>query len=115
MLRTNTEKGHEGEHEFDQWRVAIDAYKQMTDFLGLTPSGMRFTEASRDAIRRDLRRLAKGVGQMNAGQDKYATKNSVSFDEVPHIMARLSAALMLMELSGALDRVAVDDEGRDGE
>ena len=52
-----------------------------------------------------VRRLAECIGQMDAGQ----RGKGVSFDEVPHVMARICAGCMLMELSGALDSLAVDD------
>ena len=99
-----TEKGREGEKELSQWRVAIEAYRQMTDFLHLTPGGMRFTDESRQSIRDNLQRLAMCIGQMDSGQ----RGRGVNFDEVPHIMARICAGCMLMELSGALDRLEVD-------
>lgn len=105
LLRPVTAKGREGGVAFNQWRVAIDAYQTMVGLLGLTPEGSRFTEADREALRGDLRRLAQCVGQMDAGQ----RGRGVSFDEVPHIMCRISVAAMRMELSGALDRLEVDD------
>lgn len=101
----DTAKGHEGDGVISQWRVAIDAYKQMCGFLKLSPDGMRFTESSRESIRANLRRLAECIGQMDAGQ----RGKGVSFDDVPHVMARICAGCMLMELSGALDSLAVDD------
>ena len=105
LFQADTAKGREGEHEFEQWRVAIDAYRAMTDFLGLTPQGMSFTEASRQSIRDNLAVLSRAVGQMDAGQKG----TGVSFDEIPHVMARICAGCMLMELSGALDRLETDD------
>lgn len=107
LLERSTSKVNYGSHEFSQWRVAIDAYEQMTLFLKLTPCNMKFTQHDRESIERDLEKLAKVVGQMDAGQkDK-----GVSFDEIPHVMARIAAACMRMKLSGALDRLVVDDDG----
>lgn len=104
LLERCNAKGREEDPEFSQWRVAIDAYRAMVDFLHLTPDGQTFTESDRESIRRDLRRLSECVGQMDAGQ----RGRGVSFDEVPHIMARIAVAAMRMELSGALDRLEVD-------
>ena len=104
LFEPNTAKGHEGEQVISQWRIAIDAYRQMTDFLHLTPGGMRFTDESRQSIRDNLQRLSMCIGQMDSGQ----RGRGVSFDEVPHIMARICAGCMLMELSGALGRLEVD-------
>lgn len=59
----------------------------------------------RESIERDLERLAQAVGQMNAGQKG----KCVNFDEIPHIMARIAVACMHMKLSGALDRLEVDE------
>ena len=105
LFERDTAKGRENESVISQWRVAIDAYQQMCGFLKLSPDGMRFTESSRESIKANLRRLAECIGQMDAGQ----RGKGVSFDEVPHVMARICAGCMLMELSGALDRMAVDD------
>lgn len=104
LFDADTAKGHEGEKVVNQWRVAIDAYSQMIAFLKLTPERTVFTDADREAIRGGLRRLAQCVGQMNSGQ----RGDGVSFDEVPHVMARICAGCMRMELSGALDRLEVD-------
>lgn len=104
LLEPCNAKGREDEPVFSQWRVAIDAYRTMVDFLHLTPEGQTFTKSDRESIRRDLKRLSECVGQMDAGQ----RGKGVSFDEVPHIMARISVAAMRMELSGALDRLEVD-------
>lgn len=105
LLERSTAKSSYGEPEFNQWRVAIDAYQTMVGFLHLTPMGTTFTEADRQSVKRDLRRLAECVGQMDSGQ----RDRGVSFDEIPHIMSRISVAAMHMELSGALDRLEVDD------
>lgn len=105
LIEHDTAKGHEDEPVFSQWRVAIDAYEQMILFLELTPYNMKFTDSDRQSINRDLERLAQAVGQMNAGQNG----KGVNFDEIPHIMARIAAACMHMKLSGALDRLEVDD------
>lgn len=105
LLERCNAKGREDDPEFSQWRVAIDAYRQMVDFLGLTPECMTFTEDDREAIRRDLKRLSLCCGQMDAGQ----RGRGVNYDEVPHIMARIAVAAMRMELSGALDRLEVDE------
>lgn len=105
LLEHDTAKGRENEPVFSQWRVAIDAYEQMVLFLELTPHNMKFTQHDRESIERDLERLAQAVGQMNAGQKG----KGVNFDEIPHIMARIAAACMHMKLSGALDRLEVDD------
>lgn len=105
LLEGSTSKSNYGAPEFSQWRVAMDAYSQMARFLELTPSGTVFTEHDRESIERDLERLAQAIGQMDAGQKG----KGVNFDEVPHIMARIAAACMRMKLSGALDRMEVDD------
>lgn len=104
LLEGSTAKGREGEPEFSQWRVAIDAYKTMVDFLHLMPDGEQFTQADRESIERDLQRLAECVGQMDAGQ----RGRGVSFDEIPHVMSRIAVGCMRMKLSGALDRLEVD-------
>ena len=106
LLEHDAAKGRENEPVFSQWRVAIDAYKQMVLFLELTPHNMKFTQHDRESIERDLERLAQAVGQMNDGQKGVG----VNFDEVPHIMARIAAACMHMKLSGALERLEVDDD-----
>ena len=98
-------KGHEGEHKFSQWRVAIDAFQTMVGFLNLTPDGMRFTEATRESMRRDVERLCQCGGQMDSGQ----RGKGVSFDELPHLMSRISVAATVMALSGKLDEVKVDE------
>ena len=104
LIERSAAKGREGEPELSQWRVAIDAYEAMVGFLKLTPERAVFTEDSRQAIKDGLATLAALVGQMDAGQrDK-----GVSFDEIPHVMARVCVGCMLMELSGALDRLEVD-------
>ena len=105
LLDRDTSKANYGAPVFNQWRVAIDAYEQMVLFLKLTPGGTTFTESDKKSIDRDLERLAHAVGQMDAGQKG----DGVSFDEVPHIMARIAAACMRMKLSGALDGLEVDD------
>lgn len=105
LLDRDTSKANYGAPVFNQWRVAIDAYEQMVKFLKLTPNGTTFTESDKKSIERDLERLAQAVGQMDAGQKG----EGVSFDEVPHIMARIAAACMRMKLSGALDGLEVDD------
>lgn len=106
LLEHETAKGREDEHMFNQWRVAIDAYEQMILFLELTPQNTRFTKRDCEAVERDLERLAQGIGQMDAGQKG----RGVNFDEIPHIMARIAAACMRMKLSGALDKLVIDDE-----
>lgn len=106
LFEKSTAKSTYGEPEFSQWRVAIDAYEQMVLFLELTPYNMKFTQHDRKSIERDLERLAQAVGQMDAGQKGAG----VNFDEIPHIMARIAAACMHMKLSGALDRLEVDDD-----
>ena len=105
LIERSTSKSDYGAPEFSQWRVAIDAYEQMVHFLELSPHNTKFTQHDRESIERDLERLAQAVGQMNTGQKG----NGVNFDEIPHIMARIAAACMHMKLSGALDRLEVDD------
>jgi len=105
LLDRDTSKENYGAPVFNQWRVAIDAYEQMVKFLKLTPNGTTFTGSDKKSIDRDLEQLAQAIGQMDAGQKG----NGVSFDEVPHIMARIAAACMRMKLSGALDELEVDD------
>lgn len=105
LIERSTSKSDYGAPEFSQWRVAIDAYEQMVLFLELTPYNMKFTQHDRESIEHDLERLAQAIGQMDAGQKG----KGVSFDEIPHIMARIAAACMHMKLSGALDRLEVDD------
>ncbi len=104
LFEHDTAKGRESESVISQWRVAIDAYEQMVLFLELTPHNMKFTQYDRESIERDLQRLAQAIGQMDAGQKG----KGVNFDEIPHIMARISAACMRMKLSGALDRLETD-------
>lgn len=105
LFEGSTSKSDYGAPVFSQWRVAIDAYGQMVAFLKMEPEHALFTEADRESIECDLQRLAQAIGQMDAGQKG----GGVSFDEVPHIMARISVACMRMKLSGALDRLEVGD------
>ena len=105
LLEGSTSKLDYGAPEFSQWRVVIDAYEQMITFLKMEPEHALFTEGDRVSIERDLQRLAQAIGQMDAGQKG----NGVSFDEVPHVMARIAVGCMRMKLSGALDRLEVDD------
>ena len=98
-------KGHEGEHKFNQWRVAIDAYQTMVGFLHLTPNGMQFREHDRQVLKDNVERLCQCVGQMDAGQHG----KGIDFDEVPHIMSRISVIATLMVLSGRIDTMEVDD------
>jgi hypothetical protein len=42
---------------------------------------------------------------MDAGQ----RGKGVPFDEIPHLFARIAVAAMHMEMSGALDRLEVDE------
>lgn len=88
----------------DHYSASVDAFAAMCAFLHLD-THQQFTESGRQAIKRDLARLAECVGQMDAGQ----RGKGVSFDEVPHLFARIAAACMHMEMSGALDRLEVDD------
>lgn len=104
LIEKSTGKSTHGQPEFSQWRVAIDAYQTMVDFLKLSPDGMRFTESDRQSIKRDLKTISACVGQMDAGQ----RGRGVSFDEIPHAMSRIAVVAMIMELSGALDRLEVD-------
>lgn len=87
----------------DPAAVATDSFAAMCAFLQLDRH-QRFTESDRQAIKRDLRRLAQAVGQKDAGQ----RGKGVPFDEVPFLFSRIAAACMHMEMSGALDRLDVD-------
>ena len=104
LIERSTAKGSEGAPVLSQWRVAIDAYRTMVDFLKLTPEGMTFNQSDKESMERDLERLSQCVGQMDAGQ----RGKGVSFDEVPHIMSRLAVACMRLKLSGKLDEMEVD-------
>lgn len=104
LLERSTAKGSEGAPVLSQWRVAIDAYQQMVDFLHMTPEGTTFNASDKQSMERDLERLAQCVGQMDAGQ----RGKGVSFDEVPHIMSRLAVSCMRLKLSGKLDEMEVD-------
>ena len=104
LLECDTSKQTYGEPVYDQWRVAIDAYRTMVEFLHLTPDGATFNASDKASMERDLERLAQCVGQMDAGQ----RGRGVSFDEVPHIMGRLAVACMRLKLSGKLDEMEVD-------
>ena len=105
LIERSTAKVSEGAPVLSQWRVAIDAYRTMADFLNLTPEGMTFNASDKESMERDLERLAQCVGQMDAGQ----RGKGVSFDEVPHIMSRLAVACMLLKLSGKLDEMELDE------
>lgn len=107
LFNRDTAKDTYGEPVFNQWRVAVDAYGQMINFLKLTPEKTLFTELDRQGIKEGLERLATCVGQMDAGQR--GNRKTVSFDEIPHVMARVCAGAMRMELSGALDKLDVDE------
>lgn len=87
----------------DATMAATDSFAAMCAFLQLDRE-QRFTESDRQAIKRDLARLAQAVGQKDAGQ----RGTGVPFDEVPFLFARIAAACMHMEMSGALDRLGVD-------
>ena len=104
LLERSTAKSDYGAPVFNQWRVAIDAYRQMVDFLHLTPEGTTFNASDKASLEHDLERLAQCVGQMDGGQRGHG----VSFDEVPHIMSRLAVACMRLKLSGKLDEMEVD-------
>ena len=106
LLERDTSKPTYGEPVFDHWRVAIDAYKTMVDFLKLTPQGATFNASDKAAMERDLQMLAQCVGQMDS--DKRG--KGVSFDEVPFITTRLAVACTRMVLSGALDAMAVAED-----
>lgn len=105
LFEKSAAKSTYGALEFNHWRVAIDAYQTMVDFLHLTPDGMRFTEADRQSIKRDLDTITRCVAQMDSGK----RGRGVNFDEIPHTMARIAAAVTVMELSGKLDEIEVDD------
>ena len=105
LVERSTAKGSDGAPVLNQWRVAIDAYRQMVDFLKLTPEGTTFNASDKASMERDLERLAQCVGQMDAGQ----RGKGVSFDEVPHIMSRLAVACMRLKLSGKLDELELDE------
>ena len=87
----------------DATKAATDSFATMCAFLHLERE-QRFTESDRQAIKRDLARLAQAVGQMDAGQ----RGSGVNFDELPFLFTRIAAACMHMEMSGALDRLEVD-------
>ena len=84
--------------------AAGDSLRAMCAFLHMDQN-QKFTEADRESVRHDVGRLAQCVDQMDAGQ----RGRGVSFDEIPHIMVRLSVACMHMVMSGALDRLEVDE------
>ena len=105
LLERDTSKPTYGEPVFDHWRVAIDAYQTMVDFLGMTPEGTTFNQSDKQSMERDLERLAQCVGQMDSGK----RGKGVSFDEVPHIMSRLAVACMRLKLSGKLNEMEVDE------
>lgn len=105
LLERCNAKGREDEPEFSQWRVAIDAYRTMVDFLHLTPEGTTFNASDKASMERDLERLAQCVGQMDAGQ----RGKGVSFSEIPHILNRLAVACMRLKLSGKLDELELDE------
>ena len=102
VLRKDTSKSNYGAPVFNQMAVAEDSFATMVAFLHLDKN-QRFNESDRQAIKRDLARLAQCVGQMDAGQ----RGRGVGFDEMPHLFARIAAACMHMEMSGALDRLEV--------
>lgn len=104
LLERSTAKSDYGAPVFNQWRVAIDAYRQMVDFLHLTPEGTTFNASDKASLERDLERLAQCVGQMDGGQ----RGRGVGFDEVPHIMGRIAVGCMRLKLSGKLDEMEVD-------
>ena len=104
LIDRDTSKSRYGAPVIDDWRVAIDAYQTMVDFLKLTPQGMTFNEHDRQALKESVERLGLCVGQMDSGK----RGKGISFDEVPHIMSRISAIATLMVLSGSLDRMEVD-------
>ena len=105
LIERDTSKSTYGQPVLDHWRVAIDAYQQMVDFLKLTPEGTTFNASDKEGMERDLQRLAACVGQMDSGK----RGKGVSFDEVPHIMSRLAVGCMRLKLSGKLDELELDD------
>lgn len=105
LIERSTAKGNEGAPVLSQWRVAIDAYRQMVEFLRLTPGGMTFNASDKASMERDLERLAACIGQMDAGQ----RGKGVDFDEVSHIFSRLAVACMRLKLSGKLDALELDE------
>ena len=104
LIERDTSKSNYGAPVLSEWRVAIDAYRQMVDFLKLTPGGMTFNTSDKASMERDLERLAACVGQMDAGQ----RGKGVDFAEIPHILSRLAVACMRLKLSGKLDEMEVD-------
>lgn len=105
LIERDTSKSTYGQPVFNHWRVAIDAYQQMIDFLEMTPEGTTFNASDKEGMERDLQRLAACVGQMDSGK----RGKGVSFDEVPHIMSRLAVACMRLKLSGKLDELELDN------
>lgn len=105
LMERDTSKASYGKPVLSQWRVAIDAYRQMVDFLNLTPGGAAFNASDKASMERDLERLAACVGQMDAGQ----RGKGVDFAEVPHILSRLAVACMRLKLSGKLDEIELDE------
>lgn len=105
LIERDTSKSNYGAPVLSEWRVAIDAYRTMVDFLKLTPDGTTFNASDKASMERDLERLAQCVGQMDAGQ----RGKGVSFDEVPHILSRLAVACMRLKLSGKLDELELDE------
>ena len=104
LIERSTAKSNYGAPVLSEWRVAIDAYRQMVDFLNLTPEGATFNASDKASMERDLERLAACVGQMDAGQ----RGKGVDFAEVPHIMSRLAVACMRLKLSGKLDELQLE-------
>jgi hypothetical protein len=105
LIERDTSKSNYGAPVISEWRVAIDAYRTMVDFLKLTPSGMTFNASDKASMERDLERLAACVAQMDAGQ----RGKGVDFAEIPHIFSRLAVACMRLKLSGKLDELELDE------
>lgn len=107
VLMADAGKGNEGKKVFDQAAVAHEGLASMVAFLCLDPHPS-FTADDADLLTHECDRLAAACGQMNAGQEKYAKKTYVNFDEIPHIMTRICALAMRLVMSGRLRIVEGD-------
>lgn len=87
----------------DAEEVAGDAFRQMMAFMRITTP--KFTEATRESMRRDAELIARMSCQMDAGQKG----RGVPFDLVPHVSSRCMVYCVHLVASGKLDEIEVDE------
>lgn len=83
--------------------VAGDAFRQMMEFLHIGKP--KFTEATRESMKKDAELIARMTYQKDAGQ----RGKGVPFDLVPHVTARCLVYCVHLVTSGKIDEIEVDE------